>query len=129
MPTFYQEHGIIHQLSCVETPKQNGRVERKHQHLLNVARSLMFQSKLPLSYWTDCVLIATHLINRTASSILNNQTPYQLLFQKPPNYNYFKVFGCLCFASTITNNRGKFQPKTTKCIFLGYPPNIRIQSS
>ena len=125
MPTFYQEHGIIHQLSCVETPEQNGRVERKHQHLLNVVRSLMFQSKLPLSHWTNYVLTATHLINHTPSYILNNQTPYQLLFQKPPNYNYFEVFDCLCFASTITNNRGKFHPRATKCIFLGYPPNIK----
>jgi hypothetical protein len=42
-PFFCQEHDIIHQLSCVETPKQNRRVERKHQHLLNVVKSLMFQ--------------------------------------------------------------------------------------
>lgn len=125
MPIFYQENDIIHQLSCIETPEQNGRVERKHQHLLNVARSLMFQSKLPLSYWTNCVLTATHLINRTPSAILNNQTPYYLLFQKPPNYNHLKVFGCLCFASTIISNRGKFQSRATKCLFLGYPPNIK----
>ena len=125
MPAFYQEHGIIHQLSCVETLEHNRRVERKHQHLLNVARSLMFQSKLPLTCWTDYILTVTHLINLTPSIILNNQTPYHDLFQKPPTYNYLRVFGCLCFASTITNNRGKFQPRATKCIFLCYPPHIK----
>lgn len=30
---FLSSHGILHQSSCVHTPQQNARVERKHRHL------------------------------------------------------------------------------------------------
>lgn len=48
--TYYNENGIERQTSCTNTPQQNGRVERKHRHLLEVARALHFQAYLPIKF-------------------------------------------------------------------------------
>jgi hypothetical protein len=64
MPQFFASKGILHQTSCVESPQQNGRVERKHQHILNIARALLIQSNLPKSFWSYAVSHAVFIMNR-----------------------------------------------------------------
>jgi len=114
---FYASKGIIHQRSCVETPQQNGRVERKHQYILNVAKALLFQSKLPKIFWSYVVLHAVFLINRVPTPLLKHKSPYQILYDALPDIHSFKVFGCLRFASTLLAHRSKLQSRAKKSVF------------
>ena len=81
MPDFLSSNGIIHQHSCVYTTQKNSAVEKKHQHLLSIARALQNQSHLPIQLWSEYVLKAAYLINRLPSPLLNNKTPFDLLLK------------------------------------------------
>ena len=115
-------HGILLQNSCSYTPQQNGVVERKHRHLLNVGRALRFQANLPLKFWGESLLTATYLINRLPTPILKNKSPYELLYGKLPTYHHLRAFGCLCYTTNLQPST-KFSPRVRRCIFIGYPPN------
>lgn len=71
MTQYLTQNGILQQTSMVDTLEQNGWVERKHRHILEVARALRFQAHLPIEFWGEYMLTAAHLINRTPSVILN----------------------------------------------------------
>jgi len=103
-----QQHGIVTQFSHVSTPQQNGVVEHKHRHILDVARALRFQTNLPIKFWGECILNVVYLINYTPTPFLSGQSPYEFLFSCKPNYSHLRVFGCLCYASVLPRSKDKF---------------------
>lgn len=118
-------HGIIHQSSCAHIPQQNGVVERKNRHILEVARSLMFTTHVPKFFWGEAVSTFTYLINRMTFRVLKFQTPYQVISSCFPHTRVLstlpaKVFGCSVF---FHQQASKVDPRALKCIFVGCSPN------
>lgn len=44
---YFLKTGIYFQKSCPGTPEQNGVVERKHRHLVEMAQTLLLHASLP----------------------------------------------------------------------------------
>ena len=60
---FLLQHGILHHCTCAYTPQHNGVVKRKHKHLLQLARALLFQANMPTRFWDYALLMESHLVN------------------------------------------------------------------
>ncbi|XP_040963391.1 uncharacterized protein [Gossypium hirsutum] len=123
---FFKEKGIVQISSCVGTPQQNGVAERKNRHLLEVTRSLLFTTNVPKYLWGEALLTATYLINRMPSKVLKFQTPQSIFLQHFPHFKPIssilplKIFGCTVFIQNIAPNKSKLDPKSLKCVLVGY---------
>ena len=125
LDSFLLKRGMLHQSSCIITPQQNGVSERKNRHLLEVSRALLFTANVPKHFWGDAILTACYLINRMPSRVLNYKQPLSVLRDFYPESRHFsevdlRVFGCTAFVHNSDPTRGKLDPRSFKCVFLGY---------
>ncbi|KAJ0494958.1 putative RNA-directed DNA polymerase [Helianthus annuus] len=123
--SLFQQHGIFHRLSCPHTPQQNGRAERKHRHITEMGLAMMFNSHCPAQFWLDAFTSATYIINRLPTPILQNKSPFEMLFHRPPSYSNFRVFGCRVFPFLRDYTKHKLLPRSEPCIFIGYSPKYK----
>ncbi|KAK8954887.1 hypothetical protein KSP39_PZI002281 [Platanthera zijinensis] len=121
MQEFCEKEGIRHSFSAPRTPQQNGVVERKNRTLIEAAGTLLAHANMPLSFWAEAVSTSNYVLNRSLIHKLKVKTPYELLKEKKPKIDYFRIFGCVVY---IHNNNKeyirKFEAKASMGIFLGY---------
>ena len=65
------------------TPQHNGLSERHNRTLLDVVRSMMSLTNLPLSFWGYALETTGFTLNRAPSKSVET-TPYELSFGKKP---------------------------------------------
>ena len=88
---------------------------------IGILLCVLSHSKWPVTYWAYAISTVVHLINRLATPLLHNLSPWELLFQAKLDLLLLKVFRCTCFPLLKPYNTQKFQPHTSPCVFLGYP--------
>ncbi|GJS63973.1 retrovirus-related pol polyprotein from transposon TNT 1-94 [Tanacetum coccineum] len=116
-------NGIIHRRSCPHTSEQNGFVERRNRHVVEIGLTLLAQACVPQRFWHYAFDIAVYLINRMPSRTSTNKSPFEHIFKRSPDYSFLPVFGCLCFPHLCPYNRHKMDFHSTSCVFLGYSPS------
>ena len=109
----YEFTSILHQFGTVPhfsfavTSQQNGRAERKLRHNLNVVCATTIAASTSTQFWGEAALTAVYTINRCPSPIIQNQTPYDLLFGSSPSYDSLRVFGCVYVVFLQDHERNK----------------------
>ena len=79
------------------TPQHNGVSERHTRTLLDIVRSMMSLTDLPLLFWGYALETAAFMFNRAPSKSVE-MTPYELWFGKKPKLSFLKVWGCDAYA-------------------------------
>ena len=78
----------------------------------------MSLTDLPLSFWGYALEAAAFTLNRAAPKSVET-TPYELWFGKKSKLSFLKVWDCDAYVKKLQPD--KLEPKSDKCVFIGYP--------
>nr|GFA89429.1 zinc finger, CCHC-type [Tanacetum cinerariifolium] len=116
---YCKENGIAQQLTAPYSPQQNGVVERKNRTVLSTTRSMMKAMKLPSTFWAEAVKHAIYILNRVPTRALVDKTPYEALYNRKPNLENLRIFGCTAYAKIIIPHLKKLDDRSILMIYLG----------
>lgn len=115
-----ESEGIRRQLTVEHTPQQNGVAERANRTLVEMARCMLLQSKLPLSLWAEAINTACFIRNRCPTKSLNNKTPFEMWNQRKPHLGFMRIFGTKAIALQKGVKGNKFEAKGKSLVMVGY---------
>uniref|UniRef100_A0AAV1TS81 Polyprotein n=1 Tax=Peronospora matthiolae TaxID=2874970 RepID=A0AAV1TS81_9STRA len=98
-------NGIVHQRTVPYSPQQNGVAERMNRTIMERSRSMLYYKGVPMEWWAEAVSTA-------------------LGFKVKPTLDHLRVFGSRGYAHIDEAKRTKLEPKSFRCLLLGYPENV-----
>lgn len=119
---FVKQEGIQIQYTVPHTPEQNGVAERLNRTIFNMTRCFLNDSpNLVKPLWAELVRTACYIKNRVPTSTNDNfQSPFEILFNRPPSINHLRVIGSTCFSNKTGTQFGKLDERALECVLVGY---------
>ncbi|KAJ9562116.1 hypothetical protein OSB04_007276 [Centaurea solstitialis] len=103
--------GIIAQLTPPRTPQHNGVAERRNRTLLDMVRSMMSRTALPISFWGYALETAARVLNLVPTKKVS-KTPSEIWSGEVPSLAYLKVWGCEAYVRREAQD--KLEPRSER---------------
>ncbi|GMF47884.1 unnamed protein product [Phytophthora fragariaefolia] len=122
MAKWYKKKGIVHTKVGPNTSQLNP-VERTHQTLVDMVKTMMHQSGLPASFWTSALETAVYVKNRVFCKGAGC-TPYEMMFDSKPDIHHIRAFGSLAYCYTPKSKLKKFAMNCKMGFLIGYREDV-----
>ncbi|GJS23630.1 putative ribonuclease H-like domain-containing protein [Tanacetum coccineum] len=123
MNQFCERKRIKREFSVARTPQQNRVAKRKNRTLIEAARTILADSKLPTTFWAEAVNTPCYVQNRVLVTKPHNKTPYELFLGRKQTIRFMRPFGCPVTILNTIDHLGKFDGKADEGFFVGYSIN------
>nr|GFA86695.1 hypothetical protein [Tanacetum cinerariifolium] len=86
----------------------------RNKTLIEAARTMLANAKLPVTFWAEVVNTACYVQNRVLVNKSHNKTPYELFNGRSHAIGFLKPFSCHVMILNALDNLGKFKDKGDK---------------
>lgn len=117
---FCMNEGIDLQFTPPRTPEYNGVAERLNRTLEERVSCMLADRKAPHAMWAECLVTAAYLKNLTPMKLLKGLTPEEMWTGEKPDVSHLRVWGSTVDVLIPSAERGKFQEKSWRGVFIGY---------
>ncbi|KAE9182202.1 hypothetical protein PF004_g24314 [Phytophthora fragariae] len=122
MERWFKKKGIVY-TKVGPNASQLNPVERTHQTLIGMVKTMMHQSGLPPSFWTHALETAVYVKNRVFCKGAGC-TPYELMFGSKPDIHHVRAFGSVTYCHTPVSKRKKLSVKCSIGFLIGYREDV-----
>ena len=93
--------------------------KRINRTVMERLSSMLSHAKLRKIYCAKALMAVIYVINRSPSTTLACDVPQRVWTGRDASYRHLRVFGCLAYIHVAKDKRGKLDPNTRLCIFIG----------